>query len=117
MEVTNMQTIVNAIGLWQTIVIALCVGYLLGMLTVILWDRLPKKVPGDYVDWSKIPDGYNYVGINGKNTTVWMSKTELSHDNHNLYLESLDNSITLCPEEAISGPIPKWRESIRRRPL
>ena len=74
---------------------------------------------GDYIDWSKVPEEYNYVGINMHSDSVWMSGSEMHHEDDG-YLYASNGAEPKCfnylPYDAIIGPLPTWRESLRKRP-
>lgn len=70
----------------------------------------------DYIDWSKVPEGYDWVAVDEPGhhwSGVWAGKSEPT-----LY-ESDNGWLMDCIEEvscAIIGPLPPWRESLRKRP-
>ena len=78
-----------------------------------------RYTQGDYIDWSKVPEEYNYVGINMHSGAVWMSGSEMHHEDDG-YLYASNGAEPKCfnylPYDAIIGPLPPWRESLRKRP-
>jgi hypothetical protein len=86
----------------------------------------PIAQTADYIDWSKVPEGYDWVAVD---SPEWTGKLccylhEPSYDRHcnNMaWLHPLDDQRLedpwrSLPQSAIIGPLPPWRESLRRRP-
>ena len=78
----------------------------------------------DYIDWSKVPDGYDWVAVDGPlfdgtlgHTHVvgaFTVKPQCDPDCWNSPRDNRDDMV--LPDNAIIGPLPPWRESLRRRP-
>jgi hypothetical protein len=87
-----------------------------------------------YVDWSKIPEGYDWVAVDSKEETEYMVskigsemlpnsngvgaykmkpriKEGLGGKHFNLGMDDI-----LVPNDAIIGPLPPWRNSLMQRP-
>ena len=67
----------------------------------------------DYIDWSKVPDGFDWVAHDYDSGLIDMytSKPEMrvaSWSNGKDYI--------FVPDLASIGPLPPWRESLRKRP-
>lgn len=87
-----------------------------------------KAKAGQYIDWSKVPEGYDWVAVSGfplGERVAMYPKGDLlppkpfdngglrgwirgSTEDHNMAID--------CPRNAIIGPLPPWRESLRHRP-
>jgi hypothetical protein len=70
----------------------------------------------DYIDWSKVPEGYDWASCSNENVQLWKNKPDEIIDMWSSY-----NEVFMFPEElecsnAIIGPLPPWRESLRKRP-
>jgi len=85
-------------------------------------EEIFPELFGDYVDWSKVPKrpwnckdwpdaDYVFLSSNG---TVYMQGYEPQNEGKNDWLTSVP--LMPVPDDAIIGPIPPWRESLRRRP-
>jgi hypothetical protein len=91
-----------------------------------------KPVTDDYIDWSKVPEGYDWVAVDSPEETAKMISRFQDLENNQgvgMFTEkpeiwrsrawnSPDGNYddTLVPSSAIIGPLPPWRESLRHRP-
>lgn len=117
-----MLAIIQGIGVIQSVIIAACLGFMLGMLAVIVGGRRKNiSCTDDYLDWSKIPEGRDWVAIDGEQ--VWSGslvrcytmEPRISSVGEYYIDDSAEEDIPV-PDNAIIGPLPPWRESLRRRP-
>lgn len=140
MEGIDMLAIIQEIGVVPSVVIAAFFGYLGGLFTAIVGRCIEidkeeaqrtitdKDIKNnyDYVDWSKVPDGYNWVAISGQ------EEREDQHKMHSVLFRCFKNKpyikmgsmyeTWMGEEKAFDtfdisiGKLPPWRESLRRRP-
>jgi hypothetical protein len=105
---------------------AFSVGFLLAAYTRIFQKEIPAPSSGtkavdDYIDWSKIPDGYDWVCLSNTEHThlVKLFINEPRIEMGSMYEDWLDCTRYLARgylSSAIIGPLPPWRESLRQRP-
>ena len=73
----------------------------------------------EYIDWSKVPEGYDWVCLDGYNDGQWMCKYK-PHIYQKVkspgWMTGYLLDFKALPLDAIIGPLPPWRESLRRRP-
>lgn len=107
---------------WLILHTILCISF--GFALRGLIKMSPPKTTHDYIDWSKIPAGYDWVAVDGPN---WVTDNKVW-----AYDCDINDSMIIRPSEswstasgdgkvvdvsgAIIGPLPPWRESLRRRP-
>lgn len=77
----------------------------------------PKPTQNDYIDWSKVPERFNWVAVDESGhpwSCIWFSREEpqIYKDDTGWY-QSVPVEV---PADAIIGPLPPWRESLRKRP-
>ena len=88
--------------------------------------------PDDYIDWSKVPKGYDWAAVDNPTETKRMLKLFEGWPNNKgvgIYSEEpyiVRNTFwastrgnpddKLAPNAAIIGPLPPWRKSLRKRP-
>lgn len=78
----------------------------------------------DYIDWSKVPKGFDWVAIDPPNgacpNVVWAYYDINGPKFTNAGWRAPENTTFTPPREvcssAIIGPLPPWRESLRKRP-
>jgi hypothetical protein len=111
----------------QGIIIGLCfgsaIGFLIGALCKPFRDQV-KRNTYDYIDWSKIPVGYDYVAVDGPkwitDTKVWAYKPDknisIVFDKSQSWGPENDQGIVISATNAVIGELPPWRESLRKRP-
>jgi hypothetical protein len=76
----------------------------------------------EYVDWVKVPKGYDWVARDGWSGSVYAYKHEPKPlqsgkegwRDYELYPET--GAWLRVSDDAIIAPLPPWRESLRRRP-
>ena len=79
----------------------------------------------DYIDWSKVPKGFDWVAIDPPNgacpNVVWAYYDINGPKFTNAGWRAPENTTFTPPREicssAIIGPLPPWRESLRKRPV
>lgn len=77
----------------------------------------------DYIDWSKIPKGPKWSTIDSDGTIwAWYGKPVISNNSDNIMGWWYDPNASLpigsrLSLDAIIGPLPPWRESLRKRPV
>jgi len=73
----------------------------------------------DYIDWSKVPDGYDWVAVDdqpcgGLTAWAWNKKPKIKMGS--MYKDWQNGGSLNLVDDAIIGPLPPWRESLRHRP-
>jgi hypothetical protein len=80
--------------------------------------------PKDYIDWSKVPEEYNWVAVQPSGS-VFQFPEEPNHTANEDDPDWWYNPKSACEryqfathviDDAIIGPLPPWRESLRHRP-
>jgi len=81
-----------------------------------------KPTTDDYIDWSKVPEGYDWVAVDGEDVyndgilaRCHEMKPEISEWGDYFIDDSGADDIAVR-SSAIIGPLPPWRESLRHRP-
>lgn len=70
----------------------------------------------DYVDWSKVPCGFDWVANDGDYALAWNEKpTQYDHGMFPGWTIG-GGGYSLLRKDAIIGPLPDWRDSLRHRP-
>lgn len=78
----------------------------------------------DYIDWSKVPEGYDWVAVD-RNESITDGVWAYNNDNKNIKMIIKDGCwmpkddrcevFRVDESDAIIGQLPPWRESLRRR--
>jgi hypothetical protein len=112
MTFTLVQAIPYAIAIFM-------LGFFFGIIAKVFKCE-KKRTTDDYIDWSKIPDGRDWVAIDGEQ--VWAGSLVRCYSMEpristmgNYHIDDSADEDTPVPSEAIIGPLPPWRESTRRR--
>ena len=92
-----------------------------------IWRVIFKKgYTVDYIDWSKVPKGYDWVARDpwdeeADNDIVRAYRNKPSMTPHPLGGSWDDGNgwLTYCAHQelGLKSPLPDWRESLRRRPV
>lgn len=103
MTFTLVQAIPYAIAIFM-------LGFFFGIIAKVFKEQSPTR---DYVDWSKIPEGYDWVAAESSGRVfLWNAEPEIMGDGWN----TGDGTLYTEGRNFITGHIPPWRESLRRRP-
>lgn len=70
----------------------------------------------NYINWAKIPEGYDWVGNDGQDGTFAHREKPIPYPNGLIGWYS-SSWINIRDRDAIIAPLPPWRESLRRRPI
>lgn len=70
----------------------------------------------DYVDWSKVPDGYDWVANDGDFVLAWDRKPKPYEPAYYPGWTVGGGGYWPLKNDAITGPLPPWRDSLRHRP-
>jgi len=71
----------------------------------------------DYIDWSKIPDGYDWVAVQPSGSKICFEYEPYLNDEKDWFIEPTPGgALSFVYNDAIIGPLPPWRESLRKRP-
>lgn len=82
-------------------------------------EEIFPELFGDYVDWSKVPIGFNWIAVDGDGEiggydvnpilgdTMWIVGRGGSY---------WRRSYNVLPDDVRIGPLPPWRDSLRHRP-
>lgn len=87
----------------------------------------------DYIDWSKVPAGYDWVAVDSPGETsarimmydslpnkygvgAYESRPNSIPESLGGFFSTADGNDILVSQDAIIGPLPPWRESLRERP-
>lgn len=71
-----------------------------------------RKEGNDYIDWSRVPRGYNWVALDGWCGWVFAHKKQPILDEYKSWISG-DHR---CVDSAIIGQLPDYRNSLRKRP-
>ena len=110
-----------AIGVFISYLLAaLSLGFLLGILAKPFKGQ--ARTTDDYIDWSKVPEEANAIVANddGDMFLCFLESLDPIPSNGYWNMPPGDKSMFLhdmdVPKDAIIGPLPPWRESLRKRP-
>jgi len=79
-------------------------------------DGILAKPTDDYIDWSKVPELFLWAAVDENGKAAYYSKRPYIPEDCWAWLWQ-DNSVWLmASDDCIIGPIPPWRESLRKRP-
>jgi hypothetical protein len=84
-----------------------------------IFGKKRAVVQDEYIDWSKVPESYNWVACANDEWTTGLVK--LFVDKPTILMGSMYecwlNADGYADEyNAIIGPLPAWRDSLRKRP-
>ena len=94
-------------------------GYGIRLLQEAAREYLSKKSSrDDYIDWAKVPEGYDYGTVGGiyGGLQFWKKSPIMLENRWTSHIEVFIDADELGCPDAIIGPLPPWRESLRRRP-
>jgi len=67
----------------------------------------------DYIDWSKVPDRFDWVAVEENGCLFpWETEPQIVPGGWNTGLSAVGRLVN----DASIGPLPPWRESLRKRP-
>ena len=72
------------------------------------------RYPDDYIDWSKVPEGLDWATAALGSVCLWEHKPYASEEYQ--MFNSSTAVLTIATLDAIIGPLPPWRDSLRHRP-
>lgn len=77
-----------------------------------------KSSRDDYIDWAKVPKWYVYGTVGGiyGGLQFWKDKPIMLENRWTSDIEVFMDAYELGCPDAIIGPLPPWRESLRKRP-
>lgn len=79
----------------------------------------------DYIDWRKVSDGYDWIAMDADGTICQFAGAApvcgaSMEGGRDMWYVHKDGKVwrenDILPTSAIIGPLPPWRESLRRRP-
>jgi hypothetical protein len=86
------------------------------------YEETAEVIAGeDYIDWSKVPEGYDWVAIDsahslGEGRPWGYSQEPKINDSNRWYLKGRPPLCCEITKDMIIGSLPDWRDSLRRRP-